>query len=308
MSRAEAVDSPRRALAPSGDRPVLRLRAELHRRRERGARSWPGWRRSCRCGSCGSRPAGRCRPASSSAPCSARCTGSATGSSRASATTSRRGARHDVAVAAEPFPPVLARLVAQIERRVRDGFPPRAVPRRWHLNTCLVNFYGDRLDGDRVDRCRTRRRASRLRARPGRLAVARRARAVPVRAARRARRPAGAHPVARRRLAAGVRRAALEGRPAAPRPARRRQATRSICRRRSRGFAPAGSTSRSATCPTSTSCRSPSLPPAPAMTSATTSRRSPGSSAFFADGARQRTIRPSCGSPISPHGHPAAAP
>jgi alkylated DNA repair dioxygenase AlkB len=51
---------------------------------------------------------------------------------------------HGVAVAAEPFPPVLGRLVAQIERRVRDGFPVRAVPRRWRLNTCLVNFYGDR--------------------------------------------------------------------------------------------------------------------------------------------------------------------
>jgi hypothetical protein len=24
------------------------------------------------------------------------------------------------------------------------------VPRRWHLNTCLVNFYGDRLEGDRA--------------------------------------------------------------------------------------------------------------------------------------------------------------
>ena len=57
---------------------------------------------------------------------------------------------HDVAVAAEPFPPVLARLVAQIERRVREGFPTRVVPRRWHLNTALVNFYGDRLDGERV--------------------------------------------------------------------------------------------------------------------------------------------------------------
>ena len=51
---------------------------------------------------------------------------------------------NDVAVAAEPFPPVLARLVAQIEERVRRGFPPAAVPKRWHLNTCLVNFYGDR--------------------------------------------------------------------------------------------------------------------------------------------------------------------
>jgi hypothetical protein len=57
---------------------------------------------------------------------------------------------HGVAVAAEPFPPVLTRLVARIERRVQGGFPPRTVPRRWRLNTCLVNFYGDRIDGDRV--------------------------------------------------------------------------------------------------------------------------------------------------------------
>jgi alkylated DNA repair dioxygenase AlkB len=55
-----------------------------------------------------------------------------------------------VAVAAEPFPPVLARLVATIEQRVRTGFPPGAVPARWHLNTCLVNFYGDRLEGGRA--------------------------------------------------------------------------------------------------------------------------------------------------------------
>jgi alkylated DNA repair protein (DNA oxidative demethylase) len=57
---------------------------------------------------------------------------------------------HGVAVAAEPFPPVLGRLVAQIERRVHGGFPARVVPRRWRLNTCLVNFYGDRTGGDRV--------------------------------------------------------------------------------------------------------------------------------------------------------------
>jgi alkylated DNA repair dioxygenase AlkB len=62
---------------------------------------------------------------------------------------------HGVAVAAEPFPPVLARLVAAIERRVRAGFPPATVPRRWHLNTCLVNFYGDRTaDGKPVDAAR----------------------------------------------------------------------------------------------------------------------------------------------------------
>ncbi len=54
---------------------------------------------------------------------------------------------YDVAVAAEPFPPVLARLVATIEKRVRASFPPNVVPRRWHLNTCLVNFYGSRDEG-----------------------------------------------------------------------------------------------------------------------------------------------------------------
>ena len=61
----------------------------------------------------------------------------------------------DVAVAAEPFPPVLARLVSQIERRVVKGFPPSTVPKRWHLNTCLVNFYGDKLEhGKPVDAAR----------------------------------------------------------------------------------------------------------------------------------------------------------
>lgn len=58
----------------------------------------------------------------------------------------------NVAVAAEPMPPVLARLIATIERRVRSGFPAPYVPRSWHLNTCLVNFYGDRIeDGKAVD-------------------------------------------------------------------------------------------------------------------------------------------------------------
>jgi len=62
---------------------------------------------------------------------------------------------HGVAVAAEPFPPVLAGLVAAIERRVRAGFPPAVVPRRWRLDTCLVNFYGDRTgDGKPVDAAR----------------------------------------------------------------------------------------------------------------------------------------------------------
>ena len=55
-----------------------------------------------------------------------------------------------VAIAAEPFPPVFTRLVEKIEKRVRSGFPPNVVPRRWHLNTCLVNFYGNRIEGGRA--------------------------------------------------------------------------------------------------------------------------------------------------------------
>lgn len=58
-------------------------------------------------------------------------------------------------VRAEPFPPFLARLVARIEARVRETFAPGDVPAGWTLNTCLVNFYGDRIEGDRrVDEAR----------------------------------------------------------------------------------------------------------------------------------------------------------
>lgn len=61
----------------------------------------------------------------------------------------------DVAVAAEPFPEVLAKLITTVEQRVRAEFPQSTVPRRWHLNTCLVNFYGDRIEGGReVDAAR----------------------------------------------------------------------------------------------------------------------------------------------------------
>jgi alkylated DNA repair dioxygenase AlkB len=50
----------------------------------------------------------------------------------------------DRAVRAEPYPPVLARVVRAIEARVRATMPPAFVPAGWSLNTCLVNFYGDR--------------------------------------------------------------------------------------------------------------------------------------------------------------------
>lgn len=53
------------------------------------------------------------------------------------------------AVTAEPFPTVLQQLVNTIERRVRTQFPASYVPSGWHLNTCLINFYGNRWDGRR---------------------------------------------------------------------------------------------------------------------------------------------------------------
>ncbi|MCE9584840.1 MAG: alpha-ketoglutarate-dependent dioxygenase AlkB [Planctomycetes bacterium] len=58
-------------------------------------------------------------------------------------------------VAAEPFPPVLARLVKRIEDIVHRKFPPAFVPKGWHCNTCLVNLYGDRIEnGKRTDTAR----------------------------------------------------------------------------------------------------------------------------------------------------------
>lgn len=53
----------------------------------------------------------------------------------------------DRCVQAEPFPPVLAKLVALIEQRARRMFKGADMPEKWHLNTCLVNFYGDQLEG-----------------------------------------------------------------------------------------------------------------------------------------------------------------
>lgn len=55
-------------------------------------------------------------------------------------------------VSAEPYPAVLANLVQKIEAIVKNEFDPKDVPRGWHLNTCLINFYGDQInDGKRND-------------------------------------------------------------------------------------------------------------------------------------------------------------
>ncbi len=65
-----------------------------------------------------------------------------------------KGTRHRC-LEAEPFPPVLRRLVTKMEGYVRKFFPPSYVPRGWHLNTCLVNLYGSRsIDGKPTDTAR----------------------------------------------------------------------------------------------------------------------------------------------------------
>ena len=55
-------------------------------------------------------------------------------------------------VKAEPYPSVLAQVVNRIERFVRQEFSQKDIPKDWKLNTCLINFYGSRMDaGKRVD-------------------------------------------------------------------------------------------------------------------------------------------------------------
>ncbi len=53
----------------------------------------------------------------------------------------------DRCVEAEPFPRQLRTLVNEMEARARGMFRGPELPERWHLNTCLVNFYGARLEG-----------------------------------------------------------------------------------------------------------------------------------------------------------------
>ncbi len=58
-------------------------------------------------------------------------------------------------VRAEPYPPVLRHLVNKIEKLTRRNYAPVDVPKDWKLNTCLINLYGDQLQGDKkVDAAR----------------------------------------------------------------------------------------------------------------------------------------------------------
>jgi alkylated DNA repair protein (DNA oxidative demethylase) len=52
----------------------------------------------------------------------------------------------DRCVAAEAFPRVMQQMIADVEARIRRAFVPVDIPPGWHLNTCLVNFYGSRRE------------------------------------------------------------------------------------------------------------------------------------------------------------------
>ncbi len=58
-------------------------------------------------------------------------------------------------VEAEAYPEFLQKLVDRIEFIARKRFPKSFFPEGWKLNTCLINFYGNKMeDGKWVDRAR----------------------------------------------------------------------------------------------------------------------------------------------------------
>ncbi len=58
-------------------------------------------------------------------------------------------------VRAEPYPVLLQKIVDRIEFIARKRLPKSYFPEKWRLNTCLINFYGNKLEeGKWVDRAR----------------------------------------------------------------------------------------------------------------------------------------------------------
>lgn len=58
-------------------------------------------------------------------------------------------------VEAEPFPGFMQKVVDDIEAQVRNEFYPNDIPYQWHLNTCLVNYYGSEIkNGSAIDLAR----------------------------------------------------------------------------------------------------------------------------------------------------------
>jgi alkylated DNA repair protein (DNA oxidative demethylase) len=56
-------------------------------------------------------------------------------------------------VQSEVFPDFLDEIVKSIEVFVKEYFLSKDVPSRWHLNTCLINYYGDHLEDGKSTDC-----------------------------------------------------------------------------------------------------------------------------------------------------------
>lgn len=54
---------------------------------------------------------------------------------------------------AEAFPPFMQKIVNDIEKITRDYFAKKDIPEGWHLNTCLINFYGNDLRSGKKEDC-----------------------------------------------------------------------------------------------------------------------------------------------------------
>lgn len=63
---------------------------------------------------------------------------------------------HNRCIHAEDYPPVLKRQVDLIEKIAHTHFKKSQMPKGWHLNTCLINFYGTSIDesGKKIDTAR----------------------------------------------------------------------------------------------------------------------------------------------------------
>ena len=58
-------------------------------------------------------------------------------------------------IKAEPYPDFLQKLVDRIEFIAKKKFPKNYFPENWTLNTCLINFYGNKLEDQKwIDRAR----------------------------------------------------------------------------------------------------------------------------------------------------------
>lgn len=53
---------------------------------------------------------------------------------------------HNRCIQAETYPDVLQRIIFDIEQMVHQKFSPKDIPDKWHLNTCLINYYGNKIE------------------------------------------------------------------------------------------------------------------------------------------------------------------